>query len=63
MSYSLCVKGRGMCDGCMECQEMEEEKIYVCADCGSEIDSDDVFEVDGEKLCQSCLCGRYRFTA
>ena len=62
MSYSLCIKGRGMCDGCMECQD-DEEEIFKCADCGFEIDSDDVYEVDGEKLCQSCLCDRYRFTA
>ena len=63
MSDSFCVKGRGMCDGCMECYDEVEEKIYVCADCGEEIDSDDVYEVDGDKLCQSCLCDRYRFTA
>ena len=63
MSYSVCIRGGGMCDGCMECQEIGEEAIYICTDCGSEIDSDDVFEVDGEKLCQSCLCDRYRFTA
>lgn len=62
MSYSICIRGHGMCDGCMECQEVEE-KIFVCADCGSEIDSDDVYEVDGDKLCRTCLCDRYRFMA
>lgn len=60
MSYSSCIHG-GACTGCMECQDREEE-IFVCADCGKEID-DDVYEVDGEKLCVYCLCDRYRFSA
>ncbi len=61
MSYSGCVHG-GMCTGCMRCQD-DEGEIFVCADCGDEIDPDDVYEVDGEKLCQSCLCDRYKFSA
>ena len=63
MSYSICIRGGGMCTGCMECQEAEEEKIFVCADCGEEIDPDDVYEVDGDKLCRDCLCDRYRISA
>ena len=62
MSYSICIRG-GMCDGCMECQDVEEEEIFVCADCGEEIDPDDVYEVDGDKLCRDCLCDRYRISA
>ncbi len=62
MSYSLCVRG-GTCTGCMECQDVDEEEIFFCADCGEEIDPDDVYEVDGDKLCKWCLCDRYRFTA
>lgn len=46
-----------MCTGCMDCQE---EEIFICADCGEEIDPDDVYEVDGDKLCRECLCDRYR---
>lgn len=56
MSYSTCVRG-GMCTGCMDCQE---EEIFICADCGEEVDADDVYEVDGDKLCRDCLCDRYR---
>lgn len=63
MSYSVCIRGHGMCDGCMECQDVGEEEIFICKDCGEEIDPDDVYEVDGDKLCQSCLCDRYRISA
>lgn len=63
MSYSICIRGHGMCDGCMECRDVGEEEIFICADCGEEIDPDDVYEVDGDKLCKWCLCDRYRFTA
>lgn len=64
MSYSICIRGGGMCTGCMECQEPDhEEEIFVCADCGEEIDPDDVYEVDGDKLCRDCLCDRYRISA
>ena len=63
MSYSICIRGYGMCDGCMECQDVGEEEIFICADCGDEIDSDDVYEVNGDKLCRECLCDRYKFSA
>lgn len=61
MSYSACIHG-GICTGCMECQDAEEE-IFFCADCGNEIEQGDVYEVDGEKLCRDCLCDRYRISA
>ncbi len=61
MSYSTCVRGGGLCTGCMRCQDVDQipEEFY-CDDCGSEIDSaQGVFEVDGEILCMKCLCERY----
>lgn len=57
MSYSACIHG-GSCTGCMECQEGGE--IFECVDCGEEIDYDDVYEVDGDKLCWCCLLSRFR---
>ena len=47
-----------MCTGCMSCQEAEE--VFICEDCGEEIDYDDVYEVDGDKLCRDCLLDRFR---
>ena len=51
-----------MCTGCMRCYD-EDQEIYVCADCGEEIDLDEIYEVEGEKLCHDCLCDRYRISA
>ena len=59
MSYSSCVHG-GPCTGCMECQE---SKTYICADCGDEIELDDVYEVDGDVLCRSCVLDRFKIPA
>ena len=61
MSYSACIHG-GACTGCMECQGGEEE-IFICADCGEEIDSDELYEVDEDKLCRSCVLDRFRIPA
>lgn len=61
MSYSSCIHG-GPCTGCMACQGAEEE-IFVCADCGDEIDPDEVYEVDGEYLCETCVLDRFRVSA
>ena len=62
MSYSTCVHGGGTCTGCMDCYDREEVKLY-CADCGDEIDPDDVYEVDGETLCKDCVLDRFRIPA
>lgn len=59
MSYSACIHG-GPCTGCMEC---EDEKIFTCAECGNEIDDDDVYEVDGETLCRFCVLDRFKVSA
>lgn len=59
MSYSTCVHG-GMCTGCMSCYDECEEPVYICADCGEEIDPDDVYEVGEDKLCRDCLLDRFR---
>ncbi len=61
MSYSTCIHG-GACTGCMACQGGEEE-IFICADCGEEIDSDELYEVDEDKLCRSCVLDRFRIPA
>ena len=64
MSYSTCIKGRGVCDGCMDCQEGSEPKTYVCADCGEKIDEDDgIYEYNGDMLCCYCLLDRFRISA
>ncbi len=30
-------------------------KVYYCDKCGEEIDIDELYEVDGEDLCEDCL--------
>ena len=59
MSYSSCIYG-GPCTGCMECQE---EKIHTCEECGDEIESDDVYEVDGRTLCRHCVLDLFKVSA
>ena len=46
----------------MACQGGEEE-IFICADCGEEIDSDELYEVDGDKLCSICVLSRFKISA
>ena len=60
MSYSACIHG-GRCTGCGRCQE--EEEVLECVDCGDELDPEDVFEDDGDKLCRCCLLSRFRVPA
>lgn len=47
--------------GCMgsACPNRNVE-IVICDICGEEIDLDDLYEVDGEDLCESCLKDRFR---
>ena len=33
--------------------------VYYCDECGDEID-DDIFDVDGEELCEDCLKDMFR---
>ena len=61
MSYSSCIHG-GTCTGCMECRSGEEE-IFICADCGDEIDPEECYEVDGEYLCKICVLCRFKISA
>jgi hypothetical protein len=61
MSYSACIHG-GACTGCMACQDGDEE-IFECADCGDELDPEDMYEDDGDKLCRCCLLSRFRVPA
>lgn len=56
MSYSTCVRGGGLCTGCMACKD----DTYVCDDCGKEIDPDDLYDVYGDLLCRDCLLERFR---
>ena len=60
MSYSSCIHG-GACTGCMACQGDADE--YICADCGDEIDSDELYEDNGDWLCEHCLLLRYKVSA
>ena len=64
MSYSLCVRGYGICSGCMECYDQKEDEEdcenFVCADCGEEIDPEEIYAVEGDKLCLSCLRDRFK---
>ena len=64
MSYSLCIYGHGICTGCMECYDQEEgdgdEGKFICADCGEEIDPKEIYAVEEDKLCLSCLCDRFK---
>lgn len=62
MSYSLCIRGYGICSGCMECYDQEEDdgENFVCADCGEEIDPKELYVVEDDKLCLRCLCDRFK---
>lgn len=47
--------------GCMgsACPHRNVEVVY-CDHCGDEIDRDEVYEVDGEDLCENCLKDKFR---
>ena len=34
-------------------------EVYYCDECGEELD-DDIYDVDGEELCEECLKERFR---
>lgn len=56
-----------MCRGCATdsypCRGLlcpnQRVPVYYCDKCGCEID-DDVFDVDGEDLCEDCLKEKFR---
>ena len=61
------VKIENQCVGCppnMGCMgdacPNRNVKVIYCDHCGDEIDSEDVYEVDGEDLCESCLKDMFR---
>lgn len=35
-------------------------EVYYCDACDCEIESDEVYDVDGEDLCEDCLKERFR---
>lgn len=47
--------------GCMgsACPNRNVKVIY-CDKCGEEIDPDNVYEVDGDDLCEDCLKKKFR---
>ena len=47
--------------GCMgnACTHRKVEVTY-CDCCGDEIDRDEVYEVDGQDLCEECLKDRFK---
>jgi hypothetical protein len=47
--------------GCMgsACPNRNVRVIY-CDSCGEEINIDDVYEADGDELCEDCLKDRFR---
>lgn len=40
------------------CENFEPVLVHVCDKCGEVLD--DVYEVDGEELCESCLKDKFR---
>lgn len=47
-----CCKGRGECDGCMDC--LPDEKIYKCPYCNKECEY--YYTCDGEIMgCDNCI--------
>jgi DNA-directed RNA polymerase subunit RPC12/RpoP len=46
----------------MECRS-DEEDIFICADCGDEIDPEELYEVDDEYLCKICVLCRFKISA
>lgn len=61
------VKTENRCCGCppemgclgSSCSNRNVEVIY-CDKCGEELDSDNVYEFDGEDLCADCLLDMFR---
>lgn len=35
-------------------------RVFYCDHCGDELDPDDMYEVDGEDLCASCLMQMFK---
>ena len=61
------VKTENHCVGCptemgcrgSACPHRNVEVTY-CDCCGEEIDRDEIYEVDGEDLCESCLKDKFK---
>lgn len=47
----ICKNGCNECDGCMECIT-EDEEMYICPECGCEMESDDYYEYGICPYCQ-----------
>lgn len=50
------------CDWCIGfgCPYKEKVPVHYCDKCGETLDYDGIYEVDGEELCDSCLCEKFR---
>ena len=55
---SLCVD----CDYCIgySCPYKREVPVHYCDECGEELPSDEIYEVDGEELCKHCVLDKFR---
>jgi hypothetical protein len=61
------VKIENHCVGCAvpaypcrgESCPLRKVKVHYCDKCGEELD-DEIFEVDGEELCEECLKDKFR---
>lgn len=40
-----------------------EGEYECCEDCGEELDEDDVYDVEGEFVCECCLKIRFKYSA
>lgn len=58
----MAIKIENHCVGCdipcINCG-LKRVEVYYCDECGEEIEGD-IYEAEGDELCEECLLARYR---
>lgn len=44
---------------CVDCLLKKFKKVFVCEKCGEEIEDGEIYEDDGDIICEDCLLRRY----
>ena len=55
----VCKDGNKLCNGCMSCQE-PNENIVLCEVCEQVIEDDYYYVIGGTVLCKDCLDDEYK---
>lgn len=59
----MCCTSNGLACRGMACEFSRPQAVYTCDGCGKELDSEELYDVDGEMLCADCLLGQYQTVA